>query len=122
VWLASGLRGVRERACKWSGCLRRRDASYSSAQWPPWADATSGAVAVILDLADGQPLISGAGSLRATNGRAPEADTTFEIGSSTKTFTALALAHGTVTSRLSLDTPVRDILPAGTSVPVRDAV
>jgi serine-type D-Ala-D-Ala carboxypeptidase/endopeptidase len=81
-----------------------------------------GAVAGILDLADGQLLISGTGSLRATNGSAPDADTTFEIGSITKTFTALALAHAVVTGRLSLDTPVRDILPAGTSVPVRDAV
>jgi CubicO group peptidase (beta-lactamase class C family) len=76
-----------------------------------------GAVVGILDLADGQPLISGTGSLRAVNGRAPEADTTFEIGSITKTFTALALAHAVVTGRLSLDTPVRDIPPAGTSVP-----
>jgi serine-type D-Ala-D-Ala carboxypeptidase/endopeptidase len=82
----------------------------------------AGAVAGILDLADGQLLISGTGSLRATNGSAPDADTTLEIGSITKTFTALALAHAVVTGRLSLDTPVRDILPAGTSVPVRDAV
>ncbi len=81
-----------------------------------------GAVAGILDLADGQLLISGTGSLRAINGSAPDADTTFEIGSITKTFTASALAHAVVTGRLSLDTPVRDILPAGTSVPVRDAV
>jgi D-alanyl-D-alanine-carboxypeptidase/D-alanyl-D-alanine-endopeptidase len=81
-----------------------------------------GAVAGILDLADGQPRISGTGSLRAANGPAPDADTTFEIGSITKTFTALALAHAVVTGRLSLDTPVRDILPTGTAVPFRDAV
>ena len=81
-----------------------------------------GAVAGILDLADGQPLISGTGSLRAANGPAPDADTTFEIGSITKTFTALALAQAVVTGRLSLDTPVRVILPAGTAVPFRDAV
>jgi serine-type D-Ala-D-Ala carboxypeptidase/endopeptidase len=82
-----------------------------------------GAVAGLLDLAaDGQPLISGTGSLRAANGPAPDADTTFEIGSITKTFTALALAHAVVSGRLSLDTPVHDILPAGTAVPVRDAV
>lgn len=81
-----------------------------------------GAVGGILDLADGQLLISGTGSLRATNGSAPDAHTTFEIGSITKTFTAWALAHAVVTGRLSLDTPVRDILPAGTSVPVQDAV
>jgi serine-type D-Ala-D-Ala carboxypeptidase/endopeptidase len=81
-----------------------------------------GAVAGILDVANGPPLILGTGNLRAAEGPAPDADTTFEIGSITKTFTALALAHAVVTGRLSLDTPVRDILPTGTAVPFRDAV
>jgi CubicO group peptidase (beta-lactamase class C family) len=115
------VRGVKERAWKWSGCLRRREASYSSAQRPPWAGATSGRWLASWTWQTGS-FSSGTGSLRATNGSAPDADTTFEIGSITKTFTASALAHAVVTGRLSLDTPVRDILPAGTSVPVRDAV
>jgi serine-type D-Ala-D-Ala carboxypeptidase/endopeptidase len=81
-----------------------------------------GAVAGILDVADVHPLIAGTGSLRSAKGPAPEADTTFEIGSITKTFTALALAQAVVTGRLSLETPVRDVLPAGTTVPSRDGV
>ncbi len=81
-----------------------------------------GAVVGILDSADVQPVILGTGSLRAANGPAPDADTTFEIGSITKTFTALALAQAVVTGRLSLHTPVRDILPAGTAVPSREGV
>jgi serine-type D-Ala-D-Ala carboxypeptidase/endopeptidase len=78
-----------------------------------------GAVAGVLDMVDG-PLIAGIGRLRVAGGPAPDADTTFEIGSITKTFTALALAQAVVTGRLSLDTPVRDMLPAGTAVPSRN--
>lgn len=82
-----------------------------------------GAVAGILDVAGREPLIAGTGRLRAAGGGpAPDADTTFEIGSITKTFTALALAQAVVAGRLSLDTPVRDLLPAGTSVPSRHGV
>ena len=78
-----------------------------------------GAIAGVLDMVDG-PLIAGTGRVRAAGGPAPDADTTFEIGSITKTFTALALAQAVVTGRLSLDTPVRDILPAGRTVPSRN--
>jgi serine-type D-Ala-D-Ala carboxypeptidase/endopeptidase len=81
-----------------------------------------GAVAGILNGSDGEPLIAGIGRLRADDGPAPDADTTFEIGSITKTFTALALAQAVVAGRLSLDTPVRELLPAGTAVPSRDEV
>jgi serine-type D-Ala-D-Ala carboxypeptidase/endopeptidase len=81
-----------------------------------------GAVAGILDVAGGQPLILGTGSLRTPSGPAPDGDTTFEIGSITKTFTALALAQAVATGRLSLDTPVREVLPAGTVVPSRERV
>jgi hypothetical protein len=66
-----------------------------------------GAVAAIHDGADGEPLVGGIGRLRAAGGPAPGADATFEIGSITKTFTALALAQTVVAGRLSLDTPVR---------------
>jgi serine-type D-Ala-D-Ala carboxypeptidase/endopeptidase len=81
-----------------------------------------GAVAGLLDVADGQPLFASTGRLRVAGGLTPDADTTFEIGSITKTFTALALAQAVVGGRLSLDTPVRDLLPAGTAVPSRDGV
>ncbi len=81
-----------------------------------------GAVAGILDVAGGEPLIAGIGTVGAAGDLTPDADTTFEIGSITKTFTALALARAVVAGRLSLDTPVRDLLPAGTAVPSRDGV
>jgi serine-type D-Ala-D-Ala carboxypeptidase/endopeptidase len=81
-----------------------------------------GAVAAILDGPDGEPLVAGIGRLRAAGGPAPDADTTFEIGSITKTFTALALAQTVVAGRLSLDTPVRGLLPAGGAVPSRNGV
>jgi CubicO group peptidase (beta-lactamase class C family) len=41
-------------------------------------------------------------------------DSLFEIGSITKTFTALALAQMVVQGRVRLDEPVRDFLPPGT--------
>lgn len=53
-------------------------------------------------------------------GEAPDAHTLFEIGSITKTFTTLLLADGVVRGRWRLDTPVRELLPAGVEVPSRD--
>ena len=81
-----------------------------------------GAVAAIHDGPDGAPLVAGIGRLRAPGGPAPDADTTFEIGSITKTFTALALAQTVVAGRLSLGTPVRGLLPGGGAVPSRNGV
>jgi serine-type D-Ala-D-Ala carboxypeptidase/endopeptidase len=69
-----------------------------------------------------RPLVAGIGRLRAAGGPAPGADATFKIGSITKTFTALALAQTVVAGRLSLDTPVRGLLPAGGAVPSRNGV
>ncbi|AWH95051.1 hypothetical protein A6048_05670 [Dietzia psychralcaliphila] len=55
-------------------------------------------------------------------GEVPDADTLFEIGSITKTFTALLLADGVIRGDWRLDTPVRELLPAGVEVPSRDGV
>lgn len=55
-------------------------------------------------------------------GEAPGASSLFEIGSITKVFTALLLADGVVRGDWRLDTPVRDLLPAGAVVPDRDGV
>jgi serine-type D-Ala-D-Ala carboxypeptidase/endopeptidase len=79
-------------------------------------------VAAIHNGPDGAPLVAGIDRLRAAGGPAPDADTTFEIGSITKTFTALALAQTVVAGRLSLDTPVRGLLPAGGALPSRNGV
>jgi hypothetical protein len=48
-----------------------------------------GGVAGVLDMVDG-PLIVATGRLRVAGGPAPDADTTFEIGSISNTFTALS--------------------------------
>jgi CubicO group peptidase (beta-lactamase class C family) len=41
-------------------------------------------------------------------------DSLFEIGSVTKTFTGLILSEMVVDKKVSLDTPVRELLPPGT--------
>lgn len=45
------------------------------------------------------------------NGTAPDSDTVYEIGSITKTFTATLLAQAVLSGRLTLDTPVAQLLP-----------
>lgn len=55
-------------------------------------------------------------------GKVPDDHTLFEIGSVTKTFTALLLADGVIQGDWKLDTPVRELLPAGVEVPSRDGV
>ncbi|MEA3108527.1 MAG: hypothetical protein QOI88_3132 [Gammaproteobacteria bacterium] len=45
------------------------------------------------------------------DGKAPDGDTVYEIGSITKTFTATLLAQAVLAGRLTLDTPVAQLLP-----------
>jgi len=78
-----------------------------------------GVVVGVLDLASGEQQVVS----RSSTGRADgtvTANTFFEIGSITKTFTALVLATMIESGRVRLDTPVRDLLPAGVAVPARD--
>ena len=56
---------------------------------------------------------------KLANGNAPDADTVFEIGSVTKTFTATLLAQAVNDGKLKLDTPVAELLP-GFTIPSRD--
>lgn len=44
-------------------------------------------------------------------------DTLFEIGSITKTFTALALANEIQRGQMTLDSPIQELLPAGLQLP-----
>ncbi|MDB4905458.1 MAG: ampH [Gemmatimonadetes bacterium] len=54
-------------------------------------------------------------------GRAPlDQHTFFEIGSISKTFTALLLADAATRGEVRLDQPVADLLPPGTTVPQKD--
>ncbi|MBV8035740.1 serine hydrolase [Roseateles sp.] len=60
-------------------------------------------------LAGGQAEFGGA----AVSGARPDADSVFEIGSITKTFTALLLADAVVRGEIKLDDPVEAALPDG---------
>lgn len=53
------------------------------------------------------------------NGKAPDGDTVYEIGSVTKTFTATLLAREVLSGRVGLNTPVATLLP-GFTIPSRD--
>ena len=48
---------------------------------------------------------------KLANGRAPDGDTVYEIGSVTKTFTGTLLARAVLSGRVTLDTPVARLLP-----------
>ncbi|MGR6916728.1 serine hydrolase domain-containing protein [[Actinomadura] parvosata] len=58
------------------------------------------------------------GEERATHGAGPH--TVFEIGSITKTFTALTLARLAGRGEVAFEQPVRELLPDGAAVPRRD--
>jgi CubicO group peptidase (beta-lactamase class C family) len=73
--------------------------------------------AVVIAVVDGDRSdIYGFG--RLDNGELPDADTVFEIGSITKTFTATLLAKAVLDGKLKLDTPVASLLP-GIEIPSR---
>ncbi|HZX69718.1 MAG TPA: serine hydrolase [Rhodanobacter sp.] len=74
-----------------------------------YADAGVYPAMVVVMVDDGHAQVAGFGKL--ADGRAPDGDTVFEIGSVTKTFTALLLAREVEAKTLSLDTPVAMLLP-----------
>lgn len=79
--------------------------------------ATNVAPAMVVAMVDdGHTAIVGYGKL--ADGRAPDARTVFEIGSVTKTFTALLLAQQIRQGKATLDTPVTSWLP-GWKIPSR---
>ena len=61
---------------------------------------------------------AGSGRRGVDDARPPDADTMFELGSLTKTFTALLLADMVVRRELTLDTPVQSVLPARKAISV----
>lgn len=74
--------------------------------------------AMVVAVVDGdRSEVRGFGKL--ANGKAPDADTIFQIGSVTKTFTATLLAEAVERGAVTLDTPVGDLLP-GFRIPSRD--
>jgi len=74
-----------------------------------YADAGVYPAMVVVMVDDGHAQVAGFGKL--ADGRVPDGDTVFEIGSVTKTFTALLLAHEVEAKTVSLDTPVTTLLP-----------
>ncbi len=65
----------------------------------------------------GRPLVLGYGRVSAAGEDVPRGDTLFEIGSITKTFTAVLLSVMVAEGSVALDEPVRKLLPEGTVVP-----
>jgi CubicO group peptidase (beta-lactamase class C family) len=51
------------------------------------------------------------------NGKPPDANTVFEIGSISKVFTSLLLAEMVLDKQVALDTPVASLLPPGAKLP-----
>jgi CubicO group peptidase (beta-lactamase class C family) len=62
-------------------------------------------------IADGQELSAGLGVTSVDNPLPVDADTLFQIGSTTKTFTATAIMRLVEMGKLSLDEPIRTYLP-----------
>lgn len=81
-----------------------------------YVDAGTYPAMVVVMVDHGRSQIAGFGQL--ADGHAPDGKTVFEIGSVTKTFTALLLAEAVQAKTLALDTPVADLLP-GFSIPER---
>lgn len=81
-----------------------------------------GVVVGAVDVESQRTAVVGAGRTRLPDGPEPDGETLFEIGSITKVFTALLLAHAVTRGELTLDTPVRALLPSTVQVPTRDGV
>ncbi|QDU86860.1 D-alanyl-D-alanine-carboxypeptidase/endopeptidase AmpH precursor [Pirellulimonas nuda] len=68
-----------------------------------------------------QSVVRGYGRFSADDARAPDGKTVYEIGSVSKVFTSLLLADAVANNRVSLVTPVDELLPAGVVMKRRDA-
>lgn len=68
-------------------------------------------VVVALIPASGSPQILAWGETARGNGKLPDGNTVFEIGSVSKTFTSLVLAEAVIDKQVTLDTPVATLLP-----------
>jgi CubicO group peptidase (beta-lactamase class C family) len=76
-------------------------------------------VGVVVAAVRGDEVAVRCGGHTAVDGPPMRTDTLFEIGSVTKVFTALLLARSVLAGKVTLDEPVRDLLPPGTAVPTR---
>lgn len=71
-------------------------------------------------LQNGQTHFYGYGETENGNGKIPNENTIFEIGSISKTFTASAIALWATSKGISLNTPINDLLPATIPVLTKD--
>ncbi|WP_158545371.1 serine hydrolase [Bremerella cremea] len=67
-----------------------------------------------------QTLVRGYGQISAKDTSVPNGQTVYEIGSISKVFTGILLADAMVAGRVSLVTPVDQLLPHGTRMPRRE--
>jgi CubicO group peptidase (beta-lactamase class C family) len=74
---------------------------------------------IIGTVQDDRTNVFGYGRIRLDSDRVPDGDTVYEIGSITKTFTALMLADMAEKRLVKLDDPIRLYLPADVKVPMR---
>lgn len=74
---------------------------------------------VVAVIEDGKEKVFSYGTVSRGSKEAPDGNTIFEIGSVSKTFTALLLAALAEPGRMSLDDPVRMFLPDSVTVPRR---
>jgi CubicO group peptidase (beta-lactamase class C family) len=90
------------------------------AQVKPYLDAelVSGLVIGLYDVGKIEVYGFGAGP----HGAPPDGSTLFELGPTTKIYTALLLADAVQRRQVELDTPVAELLPPGVTVPIRDKV
>lgn len=79
----------------------------------PYVDSKTVVGMTVGVVKDGETIVRGYGRLSADDGRVPDGQTLYEIGSVSKVFTGLLLADAAVHHRVSLVTPVEELLPEG---------
>ncbi|HJQ21130.1 MAG TPA: serine hydrolase [Gemmatimonadaceae bacterium] len=94
-----------------------RDSLQSIVSTRVAAGRSTGLVVGVLS-PDGQRTVVSAGNERP--GKPVDVRTVFEIGSITKTFTAIVLADMVQHGEVRLDQPVSELLPPGTRIPARN--
>jgi D-alanyl-D-alanine-carboxypeptidase/D-alanyl-D-alanine-endopeptidase len=78
-------------------------------------------VGIVVGLVDRDGyMVYGYGSTTMNGTKVPDADTVFEIGSVTKTFTGLLLADGEERGIVNLSAPISQYLPPGSMAPTRN--
>ncbi|GEM_PF-164316 len=72
---------------------------------------------VVVVLVEGDAVVTrGFGLASTETGKAPDADSVFQIGSITKTFTGALLADAVLSGKMTLSDPVQAYLPAGVTI------